>query len=252
MDSKVYIIGAIVLLLLISGGVSYCSYKRFVSKTAKIDKLLSERKYEKAREIANHFDQEEKSIYLTKITSTQITMMMEDGDYESASALARELKMEDVFYDAFFKNIRQIIKRNRYDFVFETLMDWQCPAEAKTYEQDLQKNLDRILEEREPNKDYKGEYYDGDPGNYNWFIRTVNNTVDIVLQKVMFEGNPNNIRRCLMCYKPYLVLDRKVKTNEFCGNEKNEEHRYYKFYFKMQNTAKEDAEKMLREAKIEY
>ena len=252
MDSKVYIIGAIVLLLLISGGVSHCSHKRFVSKTAKIDKLLSERKYEKAREIANHFDQEEKSIYLTKITSTQITMMMEDGDYESAFAIARELKMENIFYDAFFKNIRQIIKRNRYDFVFETFMDWQCPCETKTYEEGLLKNFDYLLEEREPNKDYKGEYYGVKPGNYNWFIRTVNNTVDIVLQKVMFEGNATNIRRCLMCYKPYLVLDRKEKTNDFCGKEKDDDYRYYKFYFKMQNTAKEDAEKMLREAKIEY
>lgn len=252
MDSKVYIIGAIVLLLLISGGVSHCSHKRFVSKTAKIDKLLSERKYEKAREIANHFDQEEKSIYLTKITSTQITMMMEDGDYESAFAIARELKMENIFYDAFFKNIRQIVKRGNYNFIFETFMDWQCPCETKTYEEGLLKNFDYLLEEREPIDLDNGDYYRELGGAYNWFVRPVNNAVDVVLQKVMFEGNPNNIRRCLMCYKPYSVFDKKEKTNDFCGKEKDDDHRFYKFYFKMQNTAKEDAEKMLREAKIEY
>lgn len=244
-----------VLLVAISFGFISCdnSYNNYKRTRAKVDKLLSERQFEKAREVVNEnvSKGKTKEELLANITYTQINMLMEDGDYETAFAIARELKMENIFYDAFFKNIRQIIKRNRYDFVFETFMDWQCPLEAKTYEQNLQKNLDWILEEREPNKDSKGEYYGGKPGNYNWFIRTVNNTVDIVLQKVMFEGNATNIRRCLMCYKPYLVLDRKEKTNEF-GSEKNEEHRYYKFYFKMQNTAKEDAEKMLREAKIEY
>lgn len=245
-----------ILLVAISFGFISCDnyYNNYKRTRAKVDKLLSERKYEKAREVVNENVSEGKTKkeLLANITYTQINMLMEDGDYENASAIARELKMENIFYDAFFKNIRQIIKRNRYDFVFETFMDWQCSLEVKTYEQTLQKNLDWILEEREPNKDSKGEYYGGEPGNYNWFIRTVNNTVDIVLQKVMFEGNPNNIRRCLMCYKPYLVLDRKEKTNEFCGKEKNEEDRFYKFYFKMQNTAKEDAEKMLHEAKIEY
>lgn len=244
------------LLVAISFGFISCDnyYNNYKRTRAKVDKLLSERKYEKAREVVNEnvSEGETKKELLANITYTQINMLMEDGDYETAFAIAHELKMENIFYDAFFKNIRQIIKRNRYDFVFETFMDWQCPLEVKTYEQNLQKNLDGILEEREPNKDFKGEYYGGKPGNYNWFIRTVNNTVDIVLQKVMFEGNPNNIRRCLMCYKPYLVLDRKEKTNEFCGKEKNEEYRYYKFYFKMQNTAKEEAENMLREAKIEY
>lgn len=243
------------LLIALSFGFVSCdnSYNNYKRSRAKIDKLLAERQFEEAREVANDISRQSvKEELLNNISYTQLNMMMEDGDYETAAALARELKMENIFYDAFFKNIRQIIKRNRYDFVFETFMDWQCPLEATTYEQNLQKNLDWILEEKEPNKDSKGEYYGGKPGNYNWFIRTVNNTVDIVLQKAMFEGNPNNIRRCLMCYKPYLVLDRKVKTNEFCGKEKNEEHRYYKFYFKMQNTAKEDAEKMLLEAKIEY
>lgn len=246
----------VILVAVISLGFVSCDnyYNNYKRTRAKVDKLLSERKYEKAREVVNEnvSEGETKKELLANITYTQINMLMEDGDYETAFAIARELKMENIFYDAFFKNIRQIIKRNRYDFVFETFMDWRCPLEAKTYERDLQKHLDWILEEKEPNKDYKGEYYGVDQGNYNWFIRTFNNTVDIVLQKVMFEGNATNIRRCLMCYKPYLVLDRKEKTNDFCGKEKDDDHRFYKFYFKMQNTAKEDAEKMLREAKIEY
>ena len=253
MDSKVYIIGAIVLLLLIFGGVSRCSHKRFISKTAKIDKLLSERKYEKAREIANHFDQEEKSIYLTKITSTQITMMMEDGDYESAFAIARELKMENIFYDAFFKNIRQIIKRNRYDFAFETLMDWEIPYSPQMVVDDYPKYFNDGRHEVEKEKKRSG-YYDSQecsPGEYNYFIRRINDAVDIILQKVMYEGNPTNIRRCLMCYRPYCVYTQK---NEKIGDELNEYTNDYKhrYFFKMQNTAKEEAEKMLREAKIEY
>lgn len=245
-----------VLLVAVSFGFVSCDnwINGYPRTRAKVDKLLANREFEKARELVNKkvSARIDRQGMLKNISRTQITILFEDGEYETASALARELKMEDVLSDAFFKNIRQIIKRNRYDFVFETLMDWQCPAEAKTYKEDLAKNFDYLLEEREPTKDYNGKYYPCLGGQYNWCVRPVNNTIDIVLQKVMFEGNPNNIRRCLMCYKPYSVFDKKVKTNEFCGREKTEEMRYYKFFFKMQNTAKEDAEKMLHEAKIEY
>ena len=42
---------------------------------------------------------------LANITYTQINMLMEDGDYETAFAIACELKMENIFYDTFFKNV---------------------------------------------------------------------------------------------------------------------------------------------------
>lgn len=245
-----------ILLVAISFGFISCDnyFNNYKRTRAKIDKLLSERRFEEAREVVNEnvSEGETKKELLANITYTQINMLMEDGDYETASQLARELRQENLFYDLFLKNIRQIVKRGNYNFIFETFMDWQCPCETKTYEEGLLKNFDYLLEEREPIKNHNGDYYRELGGAYNWFVRPVNNAVDVVLQKVMFEGNPNNIRRCLMCYKPYSVFDKKEKTNDFCGKEKDDDHRFYKFYFKMQNTAKEDAEKMLREAKIEY
>lgn len=242
------------LIALSLGFVSCDSLNNYKRARAKVDKLIAEREFEKARDVANNVGKQKvKEELLNTISFTQFNMMIEDGDYETASQLARELRQENLFYDSFLKNIRQIVKRGNYNFIFDTFMDWQCPCEAKTYEQNyLLKNFDYLLEEREPRKDYKGDYYRVTAGEYNWFVRPVNNAVDVVLQKVMFEGNPNNIRRCLMCYKPYSIFDKKEKTNDFCGKEKDDDHRYYKFYFKMQNTAKEDAEKMLQEAKIEY
>lgn len=243
------------LLIALSFGFVSCdnSYNNYKRSRAKIDKLLAERQFEEAREVANDISRQSvKEELLNNISYTQLNMMMEDGDYETAAALARELQQEELFYDSFLKNIRQIAKRGNYNFIFETFMDWQSPCEAKTYEENLLKNFDYLLEEHEPTGDWNGGYYSCLGGKYNWCIRPINNAIDVVLQKVMYEGNPTTIRRCLMCYKPYSVFDRKEKTNEFSGKEKNEEYRYYKFYFKMQNTAKEDAEKMLLEAKIEY
>ena len=52
-----------------------------------------------------------------------------------------------------------------------------------------------------------------------------------------------------MCYRPYCVYTQK---NEKIGDELNEYTNDYKhrYFFKMQNTAKEEAENMLREAKL--
>ena len=244
-----------ILLVAISFGFISCDnyYNNYKRTRAKVDKLLSERQFEKAREVVNENVSEGKTKkeLLANITYTQINMLMEDGDYETASAIARELKLEDIFYDAFFKNIRQIIKRNRYDFVFETLMDWKIPYSLQMVVDDYPKYFNDGRHEVEKEKKRSG-YYDSQvcsPGEYNYFIRRINNAVDIILQKVMYEGNPTNIRRCLMCYRPYCVYTQK---NEKIGDELNEYTNDYKhrYFFKMQNTAKEEAENMLREAKL--
>ena len=252
-----------VLLIALSFGCVSCDnyWNNWRRSRAKIDKLLAERRFEEAREVANKIsggglsgeDEKLKAELLKEISLTQLNFLLEDGEYEIASALAHELRMEDLFYDVFFKNIRQIVKSGNYDFVFETIMDWQCPCDAQLCERNLLKNFNYLLEERKPNhRRSNGTYNPCIGGRYNWFIRPVNNAVDVVMQKVMYEGNPTNIRRCLMCYKPYSVFDRKVRTDETNNMVKEGDKYWYDFYFKLQNTAKEDAEKMLREAKIKY
>lgn len=250
-----------ILLVAISFGFISCDnyFNNYKRTRAKIDKLLSERRFEEAIEVANNIgggglsgeDERVKEELLANISYTQINLLMEDGEYETASAIARELKLEDIFYEAFYKQLRQIIKRNRYDFAFETLMDWKIPYSPQMVVDDYPKYFNDGRHEVEKEKKRSG-YYDSQecsPGEYNYFIRRINDAVDIILQKVMYEGNPTNIRRCLMCYRPYCVYTQK---NEKIGDELNEYTNDYKhrYFFKMQNTAKEEAENMLREAKL--
>ena len=240
------------LLIALSFGFISCdnSLNNYKRSRAKIDKLLAERQFEKAREVANNVGAEEvKAELLNNISYTQLNMMMEDGDYETASSLARELQQDDLFYDAFFKNIRQIVQRGNYDFIFETFMGWQCSHTPQMVVDDYPQyyNDGRHTNERE----IRSAGNECSPGEYNYLIRPINAAVDVVMQKVMYEGNATNIRHCLACYKPYCLYTNK---NEKIGKDLNKYTNDYmhRYYFEMQNTAKEDAEKMLREAKIEY
>ena len=113
----------VILVAFISLGFVSCDnyYNNYKRTRAKIDKLLSERKYEKAREVVNENVSEGKTKkeLLANITYTQINILMEDGDYETAFAIARELKMENIFYNAFFKNICRYIQISINSFVID-------------------------------------------------------------------------------------------------------------------------------------
>lgn len=228
----------------------------FSDNSKDIKKLIANREYDKAREIAiaefsdggGHHNLQ--SLELYQISKAQLEEIFMDGDYKEAYDVARETKQPYAFQDVFAENIKDVIRKGNYDFIFKVLDEWKIYCEYNETLRNLEKWEQNLLEEPSRDADYmKTDAHQTSwesNGPYNADIRRFNDIVDKVLEACVEEKDAENIKKCLNAYKPYATLDGKKDTGEKCIDEN-----YFLFTYKLQNTAKEEAQQRVADAGIE-
>lgn len=238
----------------------FCASLMFVSclsdNSKDIEKLIASRDYDKAREIAiaefsdygGHNNVQ--SLKLYQIAKAQIEEIFVDGDYKEAYEVARETKQPFAFQDVFAENVNNVLRKGNYDFIFKVLGEWKIYCEYNETLSDLVKNEDFLLKEPSRDDDYiKTDAHQTSwesNGPYNADVRRFNSIVDKVLEACVEEKDAGNIKECLKLYMPYAALDSKKDTGEKCIDEN-----YYLFTYKLQNTAKDEAQQRVADAGIE-
>lgn len=227
---KIILIGAIAIACI--NGLPSCQ-KTYTKESAKIEKLIAERNFDKAREIANGIPADEfdyingKRVYyrpalITKINTAQLSMSTSDGHWDDAQDLALEIGAQDEFQQLVSANLNRILRTQNYSMIFNILSTWHIKSPYFP-----------VVE----NTSYtgKGDMYE-DRGNvpYNEEIQAYNRIVDGVLQQLIFDQNISLIKKCLSLYKEEAVSVKKEK--EYPCKET----------FKLQNKARRNAMEKLK------
>jgi hypothetical protein len=220
-----------------------------------IDEAIAARDFEKARAIAMDYvdldspdDGQEKNLY--KINAAQIRWMILNGDMADAETLSRELGCADVFWEELKKNIGSV-----QNLDFRSLyMLLACYPFTATYHPQLRayakEDLNRANEyandkhmESVWKDQYKTAYYSSNVG-YNDEVGQCNSIVLQVIDLMMYEDDKKaEIKKMLNLLKPEAVETHREKVAD----------KYSKAYnidYKLENYAKQQAIKMLKEKGI--
>lgn len=244
--------------LLLMVGASLMLSSCFTDYDREVEKLISKREYDEARElvagyIRNYTGEDNKAYWSYKIAEAQLDEIISDGDYNDALDVTKTYKCNQALQDVFADHLDEILRKGNYLFVFKVFEKWDIYHNFNKTIRTLLKNEEYKLEEpiKEDLNDYLSKslrWSDFDTnGPYNADVRALNNLVDKVLEIAIEEKDSENIEQCLSSYKPYAALDSKKDTGEKCGDSGN----YYLFTYKLVNTAKEEAQKKVAEAGIE-
>ena len=228
---------------------------------AEIDKLISEHKYDEAREVARD-NFHDNSMYgyltqrLTKITEAQLEEIFEDQNYKEIKEVKAELKNPFAYQRMFANYFKKVLNRGNYDFMYSTFEDWEIYNEFhKEYDQwphneayqfEEPKVYDDEFMERIANK---RETID-ENGPYNAEARFLNDMIDQVLERLIEDKDKDYLKQFIKLYKPYGVL--KSKT-QLPSNNYSKDHGTYEHHYvcDLENSAKEAALKKIAEANIE-
>ena len=229
--------------------------------SAKIDKLISEHKYDEAREVAieNFKDNSmygDRTQQLNKIALAELEEYFLDGEYREIARINKETKNPFVFQKLFSENIKDVLKKGNYDFLLASFEDWEIYSEFHKEIDQWPHNED--YEMREP-KVYDDEFMKRiadkrqtttENGPYNAEARHLNGLIDKTLEQLIEDKDVDNIKQALKCYKPYAVMKSKNKlpSNNYSKDHGTYEHHYV---FELVNSAKEEAAKKVAAAGIE-
>lgn len=202
---KIILIGAIAIACI--NGLPSCQ-KTYTKESAKIEKLIAERNFDKAREIANSIPADEfefingERVYyrptlITKINTAQLSILTSDGQWYDAQDLALEIGAQDEFQQLVSANLNRILRTQNYDMIFEILSTWQISHHY--YPEVSNYTLTN-----------KGSIYES-KGNipYNEDVESYNHTVDAVLQALIINQRTDLIKKCLPLYKEEAVFVKK-------------------------------------------
>lgn len=225
---KIILIGAIAIACI--NGLPSCQ-KTYTKESAKIEKLIAERNFDKAREIANSIPADEfefingERVYyrptlITKINTAQLSILTSDGQWYDAQDLALEIGAQDEFQQLVSANLNRILRTQNYDMIFEILSTWQISHHY--YPEVSNYTLTN-----------KGSIYESN-GNipYNEDVESYNHTVDAVLQALIINQRTDLIKKCLPLYKEEAVFVKKEYGD--------------KGIFKLENKARKSAMEKLK------
>lgn len=166
-------------------GVTY-SVKRAKSErtekklNSKIEQALAVRDFDKARDLSQGYPSDwDKGKQLYNINKSQISLMIDDGMWEDAASLAKEINSYYVYEILFRENITKLLTARRYDVIFNTLTGW---INYESYDDYLGHVNYSELNGGLDNSDY-------------------NNIVDNVINHAIIEENVGIIKKCLVLYK---------------------------------------------------
>lgn len=228
------ILGIIAIVVLIIVCDEFDIFKKtYTKESAKIEKLISERNFDKAREIANSIPANAfeyinggrmyyRTNLMTKINTAQLSILTSDGQWYDAQDLALEIGAQDEFQQLVSANLNRILRTQNYDMIFEILSTWQI---SHHYYSEVS---DYSLTD-------KGDIHESQ-GNvpYNEDVQSYNQTIDAVLQALIINQRTDLIKKCLPLYKEEAVFV-KMKANE-----------YNTAIFKLENKARKSAMEKLK------
>jgi hypothetical protein len=212
------------------------------SNNQAIEQLISNRDYDKAREKANKLDRDDKEQALAKINKAQLSVMVVNNSVEDAQYLAQELNAMPEFFEVLEHNVQKIYAR---DFRGLYNMLTRYPIEA-TYHAELKHLWYSDLEDAEKyaaggSDFYKDDYLKTNVG-YNTEVGKYNKLVMQVIDLASFDGNNEYLRKLLPLLKPEAV--------ETQRNWEEKEHYYLTIKYKLDNKAKSEAQRKIKEAGI--
>lgn len=185
----------------------------YTKEQAKVEKFLSERNFDKAREIAMSIPadecyrdyEEHRDIYyraqmIRKINKAQLSILIADDLWYDAQSLAQELNAEDEFNELFRTNLNRLLRTQNFNLIFNILATQTIKAQFFPTVSD--------------------EYYTRPGGihagqgnyEYNEEVAAHNNTVDAYINALIIEGNKTMIKKCLSLYKDEAV---KISGDDF-------------------------------------
>ncbi len=227
------------------------SESRPLNDDQQLEKALSNREFEKAREIAMRFSDEKgryeyhskREIQTNRVNKAQITWMISEGNLEDAETLSRELGCTDVFWEEISKNIRPL-----YESDFRSLYLLLCnyPFTASYHSQLKRYDVSYLPKAQNyaVNKDgsyYKQYYYSSNVG-YNDEVAKFNNIVNKIINLAIFDEKASDLKKLVSLLKPEAV-----ETSRKCVDDYND---YYDIYYKLENSAKQQALAQIKEAGI--
>ncbi len=185
----------------------------YTKEQAKVEKFLSERKFDKAREIAmsipadeyyyNH--EEDRRIYyrsqmIRKINKAQLSILIADDLWYDAQSLAQELNAEDEFNELFRTNLNRLLRTQNYNLIFNILATQTIKAQFFPTVSDEYYTRPGHINAGQGNYEYNEE------------VAAYNNAVDAYINALIIEGNKTMIKKCLSLYKDEAV---KISGDDF-------------------------------------
>ena len=208
--------------------------KTYTKESAKIEKLIAERNFDKAREIANGIPADAyeyidggrmyyRTNLMTKINTAQLSILTSDGQWDDAQDLALEIGAQDEFQQLVSANLNRILRTQNYSMIFNILSTWHIKSTYLPIVEDCWETQ-------------KGGMHE-DRGNvpYNEEIQTYNRLIDGVLKHLLLDQNIPLTKKCLSLYKEEAVSIKKEKRE---GNTRE--------IFKLQNKARQSAMEKLK------
>lgn len=234
-----------------------CGKKKYTKEQTKIERYLSERNFDKAREVAMGIPPKAKYVNsegewsyirnesLDKINTAQLSTFIAAGELEDAEALANELDVMPVFWKLVEKNLSKLYGNNfhslyslltRYPFTttyYEKLVDFFTPDFSYAQEY-ASKGIDHF--------DSKKYYYSTNVG-YNDEISKNNKLVMQVINMAILDNNVECIKKMMLLLKPEAVEVSRVKSRKNYPD-------YATITYKLENTAAKEVKEKARQAGV--
>lgn len=223
--------------------------KNSLKKQANIEEAIANRDFDKAREIARTIvGTSNRDPALYRINKAQISLAMENS-LEDAEALAKELDASYEYWELVSQQINKLYSKDfralyrvliAYKFTAPYHAEYTCSDGLEEWAVGAATRMQNG--ERRPLN--ANAYYNTNVG-YNTEVAKYNEIVSQALNLAIFEGNADDVRKILPLLKPEAVMIKKtfVEESDVSGKE-------YKRTFKLENKAKADALRKIKEAGI--
>lgn len=157
----------------------------------KIEQKISQHDFDEAREIAQNLsdiDNKRKKM-LKQINKSQLSVFINDNNWEDAKNLANELNAIPEYQELFGQNVDKLLAQERYDIVMNTLTLWTFKG---------------VFYDKE---EYKEGYRDYSFNNnkYNSEVSAYNLILDKLINYCIDYRNVDIIKRSIRLYKPIAV-----------------------------------------------
>lgn len=204
------------------------SYSGNRDREQQIEQAIANRDYDQAREIAVRMvgDKEQKAS-LQKVNSAHLNYVIASGgSLEDAEMLAKELSATTEFWDVIAKNILKLYAQD-FRMLYSYLVRYPVHY---SYKEKISDSYDY--------GSYMGKSNDG----YNSEVKTYNDAIMQVIDLAIFDNKKDYIKKCLPLFKPEAV--------EISRKQSSKGESYYNLTYKLENKAKAEAMRKIKETGI--
>lgn len=210
-----------------------------------IERKISNRDFDGAREAANTLWGNQKGSIITQINKAQLSVMVVDFSLKDAEYMAQELNAMPEFFEVLEHNIQGVYSKD-FRGLYNLLTRYPISASFHSkYEKDdfMEKDAYEYASDKSSlsGKDY---YYSTNIG-YNAEVSKFNNLVSQVIDLAIFDGNKEYLRKLLPLLKPEAVENGEKYRETDVWKTK-----HYDTLFKLENKAKTEALRKIKEAGI--